>query len=52
MAPALLAMAQVQRLEGLLHGLMAGETGPLMVAGTGTQLGLGQVGLGLMQPVC
>jgi hypothetical protein len=31
---------------------MAGETGPLMVAGTGTELGLGQVGLGLMQPVC
>ena len=42
---------EMQGFEGLLHGLMAGEAGPLVVAVLGTELGLGQIGMGLMQPV-
>ena len=49
--PRLLAMAQVQTLQGLLHRLVAGEAGPFMVAGGGADSGQLQVGLGLMQPV-
>ena len=41
----------MQGLEGLLGGLMAGETGPFVVARLGTELCLGQIGHGLMQPI-
>jgi hypothetical protein len=51
MAPVLLAVVQMQRLEGFFHGLMTGETGPLVMAGTGAELGLGQISLSLMQPI-
>ena len=51
MAPHLLAEMQVQGLESFFSSLVAGKTGPLMVAPIGTELGLGQIGLGLMQPV-
>ena len=44
-------MAQVQTLESLLHTLVAGEAGPLMVAGGGAHLGELEVGVRLMQPV-
>jgi hypothetical protein len=50
-APRLLAMAEVQTLQGLLHGLVAGEAGPFMVAGGGAHSGQLQIGLRLMQPV-
>ena len=42
---------EMQGFEGLLHGLMASKAGPLVVAVLGAELGLGQIGLGLMQPV-
>jgi hypothetical protein len=51
MAPALLAMVKMQRLKGFFNSLMAGETSPLVMAGAGAELGLGQVGPGLMQPI-
>jgi hypothetical protein len=51
MTPALLTMVQMQRLQGFFHGLMTGKTSPLVVASAGAQLGLSQVGLGLMQPI-
>jgi hypothetical protein len=51
MTPALLTMMQMQGLEGLLGGLMAGETSPFMVARLGTELCLGQIGEGLVQPI-
>jgi hypothetical protein len=46
-----LAKVQVQGLESFFSSLVAGKTGPFMVAPIGTELGLGQIGLGLMQPV-
>ena len=49
--PVLLTVAEVQGLQGLLHGLMTGEAGPLVVASVSAELGLGQVCLGLMEPV-
>jgi len=51
MPPALLTVTEMQGLEGLLGGLMAGETGPFVVARLGTELCLGQIGHGLMQPI-
>lgn len=51
MAPALLAVVKMQGLQGFFRRLMAGETSPLVEAGTGAELGLSQVGLGLMQPI-
>ncbi len=50
-APHLLAEVQVEGLEGLFHGLMAGEAGPFVVSGPGAQPRLLQVGLRLMEPV-
>ena len=50
-APRLLAMAQVQTLQGLLHLLVASKAGPFMVAGGGADSGQGKIGLCLMQPV-
>jgi hypothetical protein len=50
-APNLLAKVQVQGLESFFSSLVTGETGPFMVTPIGTVLGLGQIGLGLMQPV-
>jgi peptide/nickel transport system ATP-binding protein len=47
----LLAELQVECLESFFSSLVAGKTGPFMVAPIGTELGLGQIGLGLMQPV-
>ena len=49
--PNLLAEMQMQGLESFFRSLVAGKTGPFMVAPIGTELGLGQIGLGLMQPV-
>jgi hypothetical protein len=51
MSPALLAVVKMQCLEGLLHRLMASKASPLMVASIGTELSLGEVSSGLMQPV-
>jgi hypothetical protein len=51
MAPKLLAELQVQSLEGFFSSLVTGKAGPFMVAPIRTELGLGQVGLSLMQPV-
>ena len=51
MPPALLAVVKMQRLEGLLHRLMASKASPLMVASIGTELSLGEVSSGLMQPI-
>ena len=51
MPPALLAVMKMQCLEGLLHRLMASKASPLMVPSIGTELSLGEVGSGLMQPV-
>jgi hypothetical protein len=50
-APYLLAKMQVQGLESFFRSLVAGKASPFMVAPIGTELGLGQIGLGLMQPV-
>jgi hypothetical protein len=50
-APHLLTEVQVEGLEGLFHGLMAGEAGPFVVSGPGAQPRLLQVGLRLMEPV-
>ena len=51
MAPNLLAELQVQGLESFFSSLVAGKASPFMVAPVGAELGLGQIGLGLMQPV-
>ena len=51
MAPALLTVVEMQRFQSLLNSLMAGETRPLVVTCIRTELGLGQIRLGLMQPV-
>ena len=51
MAPHLLAEMQVQGLESFFSSLVAGKAGPFVVPSIGTELGLGQIGLGLMQPV-
>ena len=51
MTPALLAVVQMQGFESLLYRLVTGETSPLVVTSAGTELGLGEVGLGLMQPI-
>ena len=51
MTPTLLTVMKMQGLEGLLGGLMAGETGPFMVGRLGTELSLGQIGQGLVQPI-
>ena len=50
-APRLLAMAEVQTLQGLLHGLVASKAGPFMVAGGSAHSRQLQIGLRLMQPV-
>jgi hypothetical protein len=44
--PRLLAMAQVQTLQGLVHRRVAGEAGPLMVAGRSAHSGLLQISWG------
>jgi hypothetical protein len=51
MAPHLLAVVQVQALEGLLHGLMASKTGPLVMPSGGAHPRQLQIGPGLIQPV-
>jgi hypothetical protein len=51
MAPDLLAEAEVKRLQGLLHRLMAGEAGPFVMTRPGTDQGLVQIGGRLVQPV-
>jgi hypothetical protein len=51
MAPHLLAKLKMQGLKSFFCSLVAGKTSPFMVAPVGAELGLGQIGLGLMQPV-
>ena len=51
MAPDLLAEAEVKRLQGLLHRLMAGEAGPFVMTRPGSYQGLVQIGGRLVQPV-
>lgn len=51
MAPGLLAVVEVQSLQGFLHGLVAGKTGPLVVARCCAHLGQLEIGPGLMEPV-
>jgi hypothetical protein len=48
MAPTLLAVEQMQGLEGLLSRLMAGEASPLVVPRIRTKPGLRKIRLGLM----
>ena len=52
MAPALLPLLKMQSLQRLFNVLMGGETGPLVVTRLRAEAGLGQISLGLMQPVC
>ncbi len=49
-APHLLAVVQMQGLEGLLHSLMTGEAGPFVVSGAGAHRSQVEIGPGLMQP--
>ena len=51
MAPALLSLLQVDGLQGFFNRLMTGETGPLVVTGLGTELGLRQISGCLVKPV-
>ena len=51
MAPALLALMKVHSLQRFFNSLMGGETGPFVMPRIGTQLGLGQISLRLMEPV-
>jgi len=51
MAPNLLPAGQMQGLQCFFSALMAGKAGPVMVPSLSTELGLGQVVLGLMQPI-
>lgn len=51
MPPALLTMVKVQSLQGFFHRLVGCETSPFMVPGVRAEAGLGQISLGLMQPV-
>lgn len=49
--PALLPLLKMQGLQRLVNSLMGGKAGPFMVAGLSAEAGLGQVCLGLMQPI-
>ena len=51
MAPGLLTMAQVQRLKGLFRRLVAGETGPFVMASGRAQFSQPPIGFRLMKPV-
>ena len=51
MAPDLLAMAEVQRFESLFRRLMAGETGPFVMASGRAQFSQPPIGLRLVKPV-
>ena len=51
MPPALLTMVKVQSLQGFFHRLVGCETSPFMVPSVRAEAGLGQISLGLMQPV-
>lgn len=51
MPPALLPVVKVQSLQGFFHRLMGCETSPFMVPSFSAEKGLGQISLGLMQPV-
>jgi hypothetical protein len=51
MAPALLALMKMHSLQGFFNSLMGGETGPFVMPRIGTELGLSQISLRLMEPV-
>ena len=51
MAPALLALVEVHSLKRFLNSLMRSKTGPFVMPRIGTELGLGQISLRLMEPV-
>ena len=51
MAPALLSLLKVDGLQSFFNRLMTGKTGPLMVTGLGTELGLSQISGCLVKPV-
>ena len=51
MAPSLLTMAEVQRFESLFRRLMAGETGPFVMASGRAQFSQPPIGLRLVKPV-
>lgn len=44
-------MVKVKSLQGFFHRLVGCETSPFMVPGVRAEAGLGQISLGLMQPV-
>ena len=50
-APALLALVEVHSLQRFLNSLMRSKTGPFVMPRIGTELGLGQISLRLMEPV-
>ena len=51
MSPTLLTMLQMQRFECFFHCLMGGKAGPFVMTSLRAEVGLGQIRLGLMQPV-
>ena len=52
MTPALLALLKMRSLQRFFNSLMRSKTGPFMMTCIGTELGLGQISLCLMEPVC
>ena len=50
-APALLPLLKMHGLQGLFNSLMGGKASPFVVTRLRAQDGLGQIRLGLMQPI-
>ena len=51
MAPALLTLMKVHSLQRFFNSLMGGKAGPFVMPRIGTELGLSQISLRLMEPV-